>query len=144
MESEKKTVRVAAAAILHGGKVLACQRGYGDLKGRWELPGGKIEPHETGMEAVQREIREELCMRVRPLKVLCPVEYDYPAFHLSMQVFLCVPGEGTMVLTEHESACWVAAGDLEKLPWCPADRQALPFLKEALEKSKGPDGTGIE
>ncbi len=134
MDAEKKTVRVAAAAILHEGRVLACQRGYGPLTGRWELPGGKIEQDETGEEAVRREIREELSMEICPRKALCKVEYAYPTFYLYMEVFLCSPGSKAPALTEHQSARWVAPEALEELPWCPADALVLPALREIMQK----------
>ncbi len=141
MGSAWKTVAVAAAAIRRGEKVLACQRGYGDWKGCWEFPGGKKEKGETGEETVVREILEELRIRVRPERLLCRVEQDYPSFHLSMEVFLCSPEAGEMALTEHQSARWLGPDALDDLPWCPADRKVLPALKEALGSGKKQEGS---
>ena len=59
-ENKMKTVRVVAAVIRDGDKIFATQRGYGDLKGGWEFPGGKIEEGETPQAALKREIMEEL------------------------------------------------------------------------------------
>ena len=132
METGRKTVPVAAAAIILHGKVLACQRGYGDLKGCWEFPGGKLEKGETGMDAIRREIREELRAEVVPERLLCVLEHDYPAFHLHMEVFLCRPETGEITLTEHQSARWLDMDALDGLAWCPADTKALPALKQCL------------
>ncbi len=129
MEGGRKTVIVAAAAIIRQGKLLACQRGYGELKGNWELPGGKLEKGETGMDAVRREILEELRVQVIPERFLCRVEHDYPAFHLRMDVFLCRPETAAVSLTEHQSACWIGPEAVDTLAWCPADKKALPAVK---------------
>lgn len=73
-----KTIRVVAAIIIENGKVFATQRGYGDFKGGWEFPGGKIDAGETPKEALIREIKEELDTEVEVFELLDTVEYDYP------------------------------------------------------------------
>ena len=72
------------------GKIFATQRGYGEFKGGWEFPGGKIEPNETPEAAIVREIKEELDTEVQVIELLDTVEYDYPKFHLSMDCFVMV------------------------------------------------------
>ena len=89
-----KTIEVVAAIIHQGGRILATQRGYGEWKGMWEFPGGKIEAGETEEEAIVREIREELCVDIRVERKVCTVEYDYPAFHLRMHCLWCSIAEG--------------------------------------------------
>ena len=79
-----KTVRVTAAVIIRDGRIFATQRGYGDYKDWWEFPGGKIEPGETPEQALKREILEELATEIAVGRKIMTVEYDYPAFHLSM------------------------------------------------------------
>ena len=127
-----KTVRVAAAVIRKGDRVFAVQRGYGEYKDGWEFPGGKIEPGETPQQALIREIREELELEIAVGEMLQTVEYDYPAFHLSMQCFLCRIADRTPVLKEHEAARWLGAEDLENVAWLPADRVLLDEIKTIL------------
>ena len=121
MEDMMKTIRVAAAVIIHDGRIFATQRGYGAYKGGWEFPGGKIEAGETPQEALAREIMEELNVEIEVGKLLDTVEYDYPEFHLSMDCFLCMMKSGEMVLKEHEAAKWLTRETLRSVDWLPAD-----------------------
>ena len=82
-----KIVRVVAAIMRDGNKIYATQRGYGEFKGGWEFPGGKIEPGETPEDALVREIREELATDIKVGELLYTIEYDYETFHLSMDCF---------------------------------------------------------
>ena len=125
-----KTINVVAAAILHDGKVFATQREYGEFKGGWEFPGGKVEKGETAEEALIREIHEELKATISVDSFLCQVEYDYPSFHLSMGCFLCKVVDGHLELLEHSAAKWLGSADLRSVNWLPADIGAV----EALEK----------
>ena len=125
-----KRIEVVAAIIQHEGKYLATQRGYGEWKGFWEFPGGKIEPHEGREEALVREIREELRMGIAVERLLCTTEYDYPAFRLTMHCYLCHITEGTPHLTEHLDARWLAQEELHSLQWLPADVEVSTMLAE--------------
>lgn len=121
------------AAVIHdGGRILATQRGYGEFKDKWEFPGGKVEAGEGREEALRREIREELDAEIAVGKLLCTVEYDYPAFHLTMHCYLCSVVSGTLVLKEHESARWLSADGLESVDWLPADIQVIPIIRKCL------------
>ena len=121
------------AAVIHdGGRILATQRGYGEFKDKWEFPGGKMEAGESREEALRREIREELDTEINIGKLLCTVEYDYPASHLTMHCYLCSVVSGTLVLKEHESARWLPAEALESVDWLPADLQILPIIRQNL------------
>lgn len=121
-----KTVRVVAAVIKAENEegqpiIFATQRGYGDLKGGWEFPGGKIEDEETPQEALRREIMEELDTEISVGELIDTIEYDYPTFHLSMDCFWCEIVKGDLVLKEHEAAKWLTADELDSVDWLPAD-----------------------
>ena len=124
----KKTIAVGAAAILENGKILLCRRASGEWKGCWEFPGGKLEAGETAAQAVEREIREELCLQVSAGERLCLVEMEYPAFYLSMEVYICKITGGTMNLLEHAEARFIALDEIDDLPLCPADVKAASCL----------------
>ena len=100
------TVRVVAAVIKSTNEnkepiIFATQRGYGDFKGGWEFPGGKIEEGETSEQALKREIMEELDTEISVGELIDTIEYDYPQFHLSMDCFWCEIVSGNLVLKEH-------------------------------------------
>lgn len=121
-----KTVRVVAAVITAvndvGEKIIfATQRGYGDFKGGWEFPGGKIEEGEMPQEALKREIIEELDTEIAVGELIDTIEYDYPTFHLTMDCYWCEIIKGNLVLKEHEAARWLTKEQLGDVEWLPAD-----------------------
>ena len=124
-----KTIRVAAAVIRKGDKIFATQRGYGELKGGWEFPGGKIEDGETPQEALKREIEEELDTEILVGELIDTIEYDYPNFHLSMDCFWCEIVEGKLVLKEHEAARWLDRKTIDDVEWLPADVTLVGKIK---------------
>ena len=138
-----KTVKVVAAVILEQHKnpetresvpkIFATQRGYGELKGGWEFPGGKVEPGETPEEAIVREIREELDTEIRVEQYIDTIEYDYPTFHLSMDCFLCSVISGDLILKEHEAARWLGKEDLDSVEWLPADVTIIAEVGKLIE-----------
>lgn len=129
-----KHIEVVAAIIRKGGKIFATQRGYGDFKDWWEFPGGKMEPGETREEALGREIREELSTEIKIDKLLRTVEWDYPAFHLTLHCFMCRLASEEMHLNEHEAAKWVDGESIYSLKWLPADEDVLPLIAEELRQ----------
>ena len=129
MSLSLKTIEVVAAVIFDNrGRIFATQRGYGEWKDWWEFPGGKIEPGESREQALRREIREELDTDIVVGDLLRTIDYDYPAFHLTMHCFRCtLPGE-RLLLKEHEAAVWLAPQDLPSLRWLPADEAIIADL----------------
>lgn len=127
-----KTIEVVAAIIRKGDKLFATQRGYGEWKDWWELPGGKVEAGESPQAALVREIREELDADISVDKFLCTVEWDYPKFHLTMHCYLCSLLGDSLHLNEHEAARWLTAATLRSVRWLPADEQLLPILEQEL------------
>ena len=132
-----KQIHVSAAVILRNTsegekQIFATQRGYGEWKDWWEFPGGKIEAGESAEQAIVREIREELATEIRAERKLCTVEYDYPAFHLVMECFLCSVISGKLTWLELENAAWLSAEKLESVKWLPADVEVLEKVRELL------------
>lgn len=127
-----KTINVVAAIIIDGDRILSTQRGYGEFKGGWEFPGGKIEPHERAEQALIREIKEELDANISVGKLLDTVEYDYPNFHLSMQCFICTLNDPHIVFKEHLDFKWLDKEHLDLVNWLPADVSVIKKLKDYL------------
>lgn len=131
-----KTIKVVAAIIYYNNKIFATQRGYGEFKGGWEFPGGKVEAGEMPEEALVREIREELDTEIEVDKLFYTVEYDYPQFHLSMDCFICKVLSGDLVLKEHNAARWLTKDTLKSVDWLPADWDLVDKLEEALKEHR--------
>ena len=127
-----KKIEVVAGIVCRENKILATQRGYGEFKDGWEFPGGKLEVGETGIEALKRELREELDMEVVVGDLLETVEYDYPQFHLTMHCYLCQLVKEEFVLKEHEAARWLGKNQLDEVAWLPADEGIVEKLKSIL------------
>lgn len=127
-----KTIKVVAAIIRDGNKVFATARGYGEYKGWWEFPGGKVEPGETPEEALVREIKEELDSEIQVEEYLDTIEYDYPEFHLSMRCYWCGLISGDLTLKEAEEAMWLTKASIDSVKWLPADITILEKIKERL------------
>ena len=133
-----KQITVSGAVILRTNpdtnkkEIFATQRGYGNWKGWWEIPGGKLEPGETPEECIVREIREELATEIKAERILGIVDYDYPSFHLTMYWVLCTVVSGDFKLLEHESAKWLTKETLRSVNWLPADELILDKIEELL------------
>lgn len=132
-----KTIKVVAAVICDSienkGRIFATARGYGDFKGGWEFPGGKIEEGEMPKEAVVREIKEELEATVRVGDLIDTIEYDYPNFHLSMDCFWCEVESGELKLLEAEAAKWLSREELNSVAWLPADITLIDKIRKEMK-----------
>ena len=127
-----KTIRVVAAVIRSENKIFATARGYGEFKGQWEFPGGKIEAGETPEEALAREIKEELETEIKVGSLIHTIEYDYPTFHLSMDCFWAEIISGDLVLKEHAAAKWLTKDELDSVEWLPADVTLIDKIKTVV------------
>lgn len=127
-----ETIRVVAAVICKDNKVFATARGYGEFKGMWEFPGGKIETGETPQEAIKREIVEELDTEIEVQECIDTIEYDYPSFHLSMTCFLCRIIAGNLKLKEAQEARWLTKDGLNSVRWLPADQMLISQVKRKI------------
>lgn len=131
-----KTIRVAAAVICdsleNATRILATAKGYGEFKGKWEFPGGKIEAGETPQQAIVREIREELGVEIKIGSLVDTVEYDYPGFHVSMDCFWCIVTEGEITLREAEDARWLSREELYSVDWLHADMGLINTIRDSL------------
>ncbi len=127
-----KTVKVVAAVICgsfeNKTKIFATARGYGDFKGLWEFPGGKVEESESPQEALRREIHEELEAYIKVGDLIDTIEYDYPEFHLSMDCFWARVESGELILKEAEDARWLDREELDSVEWLPADRKLIDII----------------
>ena len=132
-----KTIKVVAAIICDDMKekykIFATARGYGELKGGWEFPGGKVEPGETSQQALIREIIEELDTQIKVGELIDTVEYDYPTFHLSMDCFWAEVKAGHLELKEAEAAKWLTKDQLDSVTWLPADILLIDQIRKCMK-----------
>ena len=132
-----KTIKVVAAIICDDmkekNKIFATARGYGDLKGGWEFPGGKVESGETPQQALIREIIEELDTEIKVGELIDMVEYDYPTFHLSMDCFWAEVKAGHLELKEAEAAKWLTKDQLDSVTWLPADILLIDQIRKCMK-----------
>ena len=141
-----KTVHVAAGIIRKEGsdELLAVQRGYGDMQGLWEFPGGKLMRGETPEDAVRRELMEELQVKVNNLRDFYTVEYDYPDFHLSMECYYCSLAKESDEPQKHDRQLdirWIPRTSLATVEWMPADKGLIDALIELKEDRLEINGT---
>ena len=133
LEEVKQIEVVAAITHDNEGRIFATQRGYGEMKDGWEFPGGKMELGESPEEALKREIWEELETKIVVERLVQTVEWDYPAFHLTMLCFWCHIESGSLKLKEHEAAKWLTKDQLDSVDWLPADRIVVETIKSEME-----------
>ena len=131
-----KTIKVVAAVICNSLKeekrIFATAKGYGEFKGQWEFPGGKVEVGETPKQALVREIKEELEIDIKVGDLIDTIKYDYPTFHLSMDCFWCEIIQGELKLVEAEAARWLTKEELYDVRWLPADISLIAKIEKLM------------
>ena len=132
-----KIIKVVAAILQKEDKILIARKKQGKpLAGYFEFPGGKIEEGELPQEALEaliREIKEELDIVIQVGELIDTVEYDYPTFHLSMDCFVAKLVSGNLILKEHTAASWLSKKELDSVKWLPADVAVLDKLREMMK-----------
>ena len=134
--NKKETIEVSAAVIVEGDNILATQRGYGEFKGKWEFPGGKIKKGEFDEDALVREIKEELNADINVIDYLTTIRYEYPTFKLIMHTYICTLKSNVEFVfhndkeLEHDNMIWLDKHDLDHLDWLPADIEAVKAYKK--------------
>ena len=123
---------IAVGVIVGDGKVLVCRR-RGDqmLGGLWEFPGGKQEAGERLEQTAVREVREEVGLVVRVMDRLCAVDHAYSHFTISLTAFVCAVVSGTPRAIAADAVRWVAAGQLDELPFPRANQRVLEALRRS-------------
>lgn len=121
---------VTCAVIVNEGMVLCARRGPGmSLPGKWEFPGGKMEPGERSEDCLIREIREELGITVTVVQSLRETHYNYPGGpSLTLIPMICRIAEGTPEVTEHSEIIWKEVAELRSLDWADADVEIVETL----------------
>lgn len=133
--SIRPTLNVVGAAIIKNNKVLIAKRKSGELKGKWEFPGGKIENEETPQEALRREIKEELDIDISVNQLIDSSYYEYKDFNVNLSVYECIHEEGTINDIEHEELKWVEANKVIEEDLADADSQIAETFVNSLPMS---------
>lgn len=131
----KKRIRVVCALIKKNNHIFVAQRDYGEFKGFYEFPGGKIEEGETPEDAIIREIKEELETTIKVERFLLNEVYEYPSFILDMDAFLVTPIEGNLTIEKgiHSDEKWINKEEGEFLSWCPADKDIFFKIRDLMQ-----------
>jgi 8-oxo-dGTP diphosphatase len=128
----RDVVVIVGAAIVRGGKLLAQERDWPvDAAGKWELPGGMVEPGESDVDGLRRECAEELGVDV-VVGDRVGSDVPLPGGKKVLRIFAAKILDGDPRAVEHRGLRWLAVEDLDDVDWLPADRELLPELGKLL------------
>jgi 8-oxo-dGTP diphosphatase len=130
-KTDMPALRVTAGVLRRAGRILACRRKEGSLAGKWEFPGGKIEPNETAEDCLARELEEELGLRARVRQLLHREIHTEAHRTIELLFFDVSCPRGTLTLRDHDAARWVRPADLLRYDWAPADAAFVRRLVRA-------------
>ena len=121
---------VVAALIWRENRFLICQRPTTKtLSLLWEFAGGKVEPGETGPQALIRECQEELAVTLDVGDVFMEVTHEYPDLTVHLTLFHASIREGVPQKLEHNDIQWITVGEIDRYAFCPADETILEKLR---------------
>ena len=124
-------IKVAAAIIENDGKIFVCKRGAGGVCAfLWEFPGGKLEEGETPNEALCRECREELEVKIEPEELFAEFPFKYPDREIYFYFIKAKIKSGEIKLNVHTAVKWVLPEEMNSAEYCPADKDIIALLKE--------------
>jgi len=121
-------IKIVGALIEKDGKFLIAQRKYGDTGDTWEFPGGKIEQGESDIDAIKREIKEELNIEIEILNYIGSNVFDYPTRTIEMNLYHCRYLSGNIKLSDHKQICWIDKEDIINYDLCPLDKKFIKAL----------------
>lgn len=127
-----KKVEVVAAIIKFGEQILCVQRPKNKLpyiSEKYEFPGGKIEEGESNIEALARELSEELSITADIQSLFLTVVHNYPDFELTMHSFICKVASKDITLNEHIDSKWLTLDQMHSLDWAAAD---IPIVNKLI------------
>lgn len=128
-----KHIHVAAAVMIQEHKVFAAQRkDSGELGLKWEFPGGKLEPGESGENAIVREIMEELSTTIAVDRHFMTVNHQYESFRITMDAYLCTIIDGALSIGEHVDFRWLSFHELYTVDWAAADIPIVDAIARIL------------
>ncbi len=125
-------IEIVGALIQKDNKFLIAQRKVGDAGDKWEFPGGKIEFGETDVDAIKREVKEELDIEVDVLKYLGSNFYTYPTRTIHMNLYHCKYLSGNIGLSDHKDFKWIDLNQLHNFELCPLD---CMFVKKLIKQN---------
>ena len=138
MSDAGRRTDVVIAIIRRGNKVLICQRPAGkSFEGYWEFPGGKREPGETVMVCLEREVWEELAVRVRPRLALSTIDHEYPRGHIRLHPHVCDHLDGDPQPLASQAVKWVESHELREHRFPPANDKLLEEVIGVLNADRG-------